>query len=91
MRVIFTTILLNLILIPALWLLPAGRILAYTIAGSLDAILYFFYLILFFRRYKTTPDSSKAGLTLPFVLIHFHLVAAFFLLKLSEFLLQNNF
>ena len=91
MRTLFAAILLNLILIPALWLLPYGKVMAYTVFGIVDAVFYFLFLFFFLYRYRDCRDEEKAGRTLPFVLIQLFLPASLFLLKLSEYLLLHNF
>lgn len=78
-------ILLDLILIPAVWCFPRIRIAVYTALAVANIAFYFICSILFFIRLKKTENPG--GHTLPFLLIQLLLPAALFLFKLTEVLL----
>ncbi len=86
MNTIAIGILLNLLLIPALWLFSlAVRIPAYTMLALLNVLFYLFGMIYFLRA--MSPDENRSGFTLRFVLLQLFLLAALFLFKLTELLL----
>lgn len=92
MRAIVTIIILNLLLIPIFWLVPAShRIHIYTVMAVFDGFLYLILtLCFFFRFYRSKPDAYP-GLTLHFILLQIILLFSFFLFKLSNFLLLKHY
>ncbi len=86
MNTIAIAVLLNLILIPSLWLFPlAVRIPACTILALLDIVFYFIGMTRFLTAVRR--NENRNGFTLEFVLLQMFLLAALFLFKLTEQLL----
>ena len=91
MRLLFTIIVLNLVLIPLFWLLPTiYRIHAYTVTAITDAVLYIMLTILFFIRLHHSSRDAESGMTLRFVFLQLLLLFSLFLFKLSGFLLLKH-
>lgn len=91
MRPLFIIIFLNLVLIPAAWLLPLiCKIHFYTVAAIADAFLYIVLSILFFIRYHRSKQEERPGLTLRFILLQTLILFSIFLFKLSELLLLKH-
>ena len=80
-------ILLDLILIPAVWCFPRIRIAVYTALAVVNIVFYFICSVLFFIRLKKA--EKPGGRTLPFLLIQLLLPAALFLFKLTEVILSH--
>lgn len=88
MRTIFTIILLNLVLIPAFWLLPSTfKVHFYTVAAIIDAFLYLALTVLFFFEFRKRKQEEHPGLTLRFILLQLILLFSLFLFNLSGLLL----
>lgn len=91
MRILFTIILLNLVLIPLFWLLPTiHRVHVYTLTAIADAVLYITLTILFFLRLHRSGKAAEPGMTLRFVFLQLLLLFSLFLFKLSGFLLLKH-
>lgn len=92
MRSLFTVIILNLVLIPLLWLLPSTyKVHIYTIGAVADAGLYLILSIIFFIQYNRCPQQARPGMTLRFILLQSILLFSLFLFKLSGLLLLKYF
>ena len=91
MRAIFTFIILNLILIPVLWLLPIGyKVHIYTITAVADGFTYLILSACFFFDLHRSSPVIPPGMTLRFVLLQLLLLFSLFLFKLSSLLLLKH-
>ncbi len=91
MRTIFTSIVLNLLLIPLLWLLPIEyKTHFYTMLAAADGIVYMILSIFFFIRLNHSGQDALPGMTLRFILLQSLLLFSLFLFKLSGFLLLKH-